>query len=372
MWRFPGAMLTISEEYRFSGHMHKDFLSMSLRKGVSFYAFREPGSVEVIYGASQYPRRGLHVGGFVVAPFDVESHGMSTILPDMDYDGIKSLKDLAFPFDDAAFPFPESSTPRTSHSEAVGKISAHHREHGGKTVLSRVIVAEDCLIDIDALFRSLCGLYPDAAVFCFCTPESGLWMGASPEMLLSSSDGSLHTVALAGTRLAGTEEAWDVKNIEEQELVVDFIMSVMEGLAPEKGSTFTRVAGPVEHLCTEINADAAMVSDVSSLLRRLSPTPALCGSDRGESMRLISECEGYARGHYGGFVGLYGEENSFGFYVNLRSLRIEGRRAAVFIGGGITALSEPNDEWEETCRKSQSVLRAIADSQPEILSKFDN
>lgn len=176
-------MLTISEEYRFSGHMHKDFLSMSLRKGVSFYAFREPGSVEVIYGASQYPRRGLHVGGFVVAPFDVESHGMSTILPDMDYDGIKSLKDLAFPFDDAAFPFPESSTPRTSHSEAVGKISAHHREHGGKTVLSRVIVAEDCLIDIDALFRSLCGLYPDAAVFCFCTPESGLWMGASPEML---------------------------------------------------------------------------------------------------------------------------------------------------------------------------------------------
>ena len=75
-------------------------------------------------------------------------------------------------------------------------------------------------------------------------------MGASPEMLLSSSDGSLHTVALAGTRLAGTEEAWDVKNIEEQELVVDFIMSAMEGLAPEKGSTFTRVAGPVEHLCT--------------------------------------------------------------------------------------------------------------------------
>lgn len=351
--------------------MHDGFLSLSLRKGVSFYAFRRPDGKDTVFGAARSWDRGMREGGFVIAPFDLESGEIRTVIPSLSYEEIASLPDCASAQESPECPFPESSTTRCDHASAVRAVSGYHRKHGGKTVISRVIVSEDCIIDVDSLFDALCRLYADAAVFCFFTPESGLWIGASPELLLSQSGGRLNTMALAGTRVCGTNGAWDDKNLEEQSLVTDFIMDAMDGLNPEKGNLFTRQAGPVEHLCTRIVAEAVNESDVEKLLRRLSPTPALCGSVRKESLRLIASCERHSRGYYGGFFGI-SREDGFELYVNLRSMRLEGRKAAVFVGGGITGMSVPEDEWTETCRKSQAVLRAISEIQPWILSKFDN
>ena len=341
-------------------NIQSGFIRESLQSGFSFFAYRLPHS-GISFGRSSKPFKGLIPGGFVIAPFDLESGNILTIVPETNpADGECS----------AIIPKWHETT-RGQHNNAVNKISLYHRKHGGKTVLSRMICAEDVKIDCDSLFAALCKLYPEATVFCFRTPETGLWIGASPERLLSSHDGTLTTMALAGTRRSGTKGEWDIKNIEEHALVADFIVECLSECKPCATHPYTRNAGPVEHLCCDITAKLPESADIEKILRRLSPTPALCGSDRSASMRLIQETESHERGCYGGFFGPYHSENEFDFFVNLRSMNICGQDASLIVGGGITALSSPDTEWEETNIKSRSVLNALRVCQSEILSKFD-
>lgn len=324
-----------------------------LEHGSSFYIYRIAGTESIEYGVG-HSVPGLHEGGFVVAPFDLENGIVETILS-----GSSTITSGPCVEKQKRSPFPSVSTPREFHSEGVDSISSYHRRHGGKTVLSRVILFDFSEFSLENVFYDLSVACPEATVFCFFTPYSGCWIGATPEKLLSCHDGIFSTMALAGTRPAGTEEEWDKKNQEEQQLVTDFIMEALAPFSPSAGKRVTRLAGPVEHLCTPVTAQADPTIDLMPLLRVLSPTPALCGSDRHLSMQLIRKWEMHSRGHYGGFFGPLRNSADFDFFVNLRSIRVESGRAALFVGGGITQMSDPTDEWLETERKAYSILRVM-------------
>lgn len=176
-------------------------------------------------------------------------------------------------------------------------------------------------------------------------------------------------MALAGTRPRTNDAsaqhpfnfnapAWDTKNIDEQQLVVDFITDCLgrHHLSPDVSWRFTRTAGPVEHCCTSITAKTPHAIDLGSLLRDLSPTPAVCGSDREEAVSIINRFESFDRQCYGGFFGPVKAADDFDLYVNLRSCRVYDDGAALFAGGGITLLSDPDDEWNETERKLSTLV----------------
>jgi len=160
---------------------------------------------------------------------------------------------------------------------------------------------------------------------------TGTWIGASPETLLIKKGDSLISMALAGTRPAGTNGEWDKKNIEEQRIVSCFISDklIENGFMPHPGNTHTYTAGPVEHIRTVFTARDA-VSDKDACLHKalktafdLSPTPALAGYPRPESMKAIKAYEDFERGYYGGFCGPVTAGGDFSFFVNLRSARIQ-------------------------------------------------
>jgi isochorismate synthase len=46
--------------------------------------------------------------------------------------------------------------------------------------------------------------------------------------------------------------------------------------------------------------------------------------------------------------------------VNIRCLRSAGNRAVLYVGAGITAGSDPRQEWIETEQKAQTWLKPIA------------
>ena len=90
-------------------------------------------------------------------------------------------------------------------------------------------------------------------------------------------------------------------------------------------------------------------------------------------MEFLRDKEGYEREFYTGFLGemnLVGESParrgeqgkcSSSLYVNLRCMRLESPEtgtAIIFAGGGITASSDPEKEWEETMAKAQ-VMKSI-------------
>lgn len=329
----------------------------------NFYFYRLPGEGDKVTAASS--RRILEFDGvslqpgFVIYPFDRSSHPALLIPAD-------SHEEIEIEFPDLAF-FPENSTPRAEHADEVETIARLCREGSlTKAVAAKVIVGRG-EIDIKRSFLNLCRLYPDAFLFCFGTEQTGVWLGASPETLLSCHEGNLSTMALAGTRPAGERGEWDRKNIEEHQVVVDFIRDEFEkaGLSPKIFPTGVRRAGPVEHLCTRFEAlsrraDASQSqSGGISLAENLSPTPALCGLPRNAAMDIIKGLERFDRSSYAGFCGPVQSGDRFDFYVNLRSMLVDSDRFAIFVGGGINAMSVADSEWEETERKADTLRKGI-------------
>ena len=339
---------------------------------MNLYAYRLPGTTEIKSGSSERLHRGFCCGGFAVVPFDGSIDGIFTIPADTE--GVGALAALQSPdshevcatdSDDSRtlYPFPAESTSPDEHGQMVRTIVESIKSGQlTKCVASRVIT-DGSAIDVQATFHALCRAYPDAFVFTFHTPETGTWIGASPETLLIKEGRSLRTMSLAGKRHSGTGGEWDEKNIGEQRIVTDYICDTLRqcGLDPEEQPTTTRRAGPVEHIVTEISATLPENGNAAALeaALRLSPTPALAGFPKQSAIGMIERIEKHQRGYYGGFCGPIADNGDFRFYVNLRSARIKNARYCLFAGGGIVADSEPSDEWEETRRKSATLLEHL-------------
>lgn len=218
-------------------------------------------------------------------------------------------------------------------------------------------------ISPQSLFDTLCATFPSAFVFFVSTKEFGTWIGASPELLLERRGQTLFTMALAGTRTAGSCGNWDSKNSKEQQIVADYIAKafVDHGCICSVGLRRTLKAGPVEHLMTPITGGLTDRCDPGALLRTLSPTPALSGFPKEEALRIIKNHEG-SRQLYGGYCGPLRADGDFRLNVVLRCAYLSATpepTATLFAGGGITSLSEVSDEWTETENKFSTLLKFI-------------
>ena len=120
-------------------------------------------------------------------------------------------------------------------------------------------------------------------------PETGSWLGASPELLVSVEDKTtFRTTALAGT-LPYTEGtnlktvAWTQKDIEEQALVERYIISCFKKIRLreyEEHGPKTVVAGNLMHLKSDFTVDMKATNFLqlgSVMLHLLHPTSAVCG-----------------------------------------------------------------------------------------------
>ena len=313
-------------------------------------------------GSSDCICEGLQIPGFVISPFDTGEHRVLTIPTDNTSGGGSHIEKVEWHNS-----LPEAATTRNQHLRNVAFASLCHRENDtrGKTVISRVSIHQTGL-KAEELFRNLDRLYPDACIFRFYTQETGAWVGASPELLLEAHNGTLHTMSLAGTRPARTTEewGWDDKNIVEQQIVTDTICETFRqhGLTPVTSEPQTLRAGSVEHRCTHITADLPPHWDKGSLQRLLadlSPTPALGGYPKDMSISLIKRLEKHDRSCYGGYFGYIESATEFRFNVCLRCAQLADGKAYIYTGGGITSLSDPEAEWEETCSKAQTMLAAL-------------
>lgn len=328
---------------------------------MNWFAYRLPGETETVYGSSERLLKGFgSEPGFVVAPFDGNPDHVYTIPDD------HALPQHWIPRQPEAGKcsrLPQRGTSHEEHLEAVkaaiSRIKAGELE---KCVIARVIVS-DLMVDVNETFIKLCDTLPDAFVFAFESEPTGLWLGASPETLVAKQGREFGSIALAGTRKSGIRGKWDEKNIHEQEVVCRFIRNSLQeaGLVVETGETYTRKAGPVEHIATELSATCRDNVDVSlrDVAALLSPTPALSGFPRSEAVRFIKETEGFNRTYYGGYCGPVDACGDGRLFVNLRSMRIESCSYCLYAGGGIMAGSDPEAEWEETNRKADTLQNSM-------------
>jgi len=190
-----------------------------------------------------------------------------------------------------------------------------------------------------------------------------MWLGATPETLIQFEKNNFETMALAGTMpFENTVEVtWGEKEKEEQQYVVDSIVSELEKVTSTLsiGATKTQKAGSLLHLKTPISGTLNSIDSIQILIKVLHPTPAVCGLPKKASKNYILENENYDRKYYTGFLGNIDPKRNSHLFVNLRCMELEGSKAHIYVGGGITELSDPQKEWVETTNKSQIMKRIL-------------
>lgn len=237
-----------------------------------------------------------------------------------------------------------------------------------KVVLSRykdVDLAED--FTVSAFFREVCATYPNAFCSLIQVHAGEIWIGATPELLISDDSKRFKTAALAGTRRLAenqplSELAWTQKEIEEQALVSRYIINCFKKIRlrefDEHGPK-TVQAGNLAHLRTEfqVNYEEVQFEGLADqMLELLHPTSAVCGMPLQEAKEFIENHEGYDRGYYSGFLGPVKFSGSTDLFVNLRCLSIKEGQARFYAGAGITEDSDPAKEKDETELKMATLM----------------
>ena len=222
-----------------------------------------------------------------------------------------------------------------------------------KIVISRIKEIEINDLNLLETFKNLHKAYPKAFLYVWYTPKNGLWIGASPELLLKESNLKMETVSLAGT--LPKEQNWTAKEIHEQQVVTDYIVSKLNftnNLVVDGPHTID--AGFFNHLKTYISAEVSNYDKVEEILNALHPTPAVCGIPKEMAKDYIQKNEGYDRKFYAGYFG-YRKSNESLYFVNLRCAQIYNNKVKLYVGGGIMPNSIAEKEWEETELKSKTI-----------------
>jgi len=218
------------------------------------------------------------------------------------------------------------------------------------------------------IYQKLLNTYPNAFRYCFYSPTSGMWMGATPEQLLKAENNTIYTVALAGTQVFDTEKAavWEAKEQQEQRFVTDYIIRKLNEFVTDirAGEPYTFRAGNIVHIKTDIAAGLKANVTLGAVINKLHPTPAVCGLPKKEAKQFLLENEGYNREYYSGYLGELNHDFVTGqpktdLFVNLRSMRVEEASAQLFIGCGITEGSNPEKEFFETVNKSITMRKVL-------------
>lgn len=220
------------------------------------------------------------------------------------------------------------------------------------------------------LFLCACQLYPRMFISLVSTARSGIWLTATPEILLEGDSREWRTIALAGTMrlegdsLSGEGEAatWSTKNIQEQRIVVTYITECLEQFTSdfhEEGPHTVRAANLV-HLRSDFTFTLPDSLHIGELLHVLHPTPAVCGLPKRETFDFIIRNEHTPRRYYSGFMGMLDPDGETHLYVSLRCMSIEGDRCSLYAGGGLLKESTVEQEWQETEAKLETMRRCIA------------
>lgn len=231
-----------------------------------------------------------------------------------------------------------------------------------KLVLSRrKIFKEFTDINLDESFENLCNAYPNAFRYIFIQGGSA-WIGAFSEVLgkFNKTTHEFETMSLAGT--IPVSENWTDKEIEEQKPVSSYIRNVLEKFNTnseiQESETQDHISGNIKHLRTDFKLKINP-EKLDSIIEELHPTPAVCGIPKDFCKEKIQEFEKFSRELYAGFIRI--ETDDFiQYFVNLRCAKLYSNSVHLFVGGGITAQSNPEKEWIETELKSEAVLKNLS------------
>ena len=227
-----------------------------------------------------------------------------------------------------------------------------------------------------SLYRSLRGVNPSPYMFYFDFGDHHV-VGASPEILVRLSGGTVTLRPIAGTRPRGAtpeedaaraqELLADPKERAEHVMLIDLGRNDVGRVAQAGSVQRHRAHGDRAllarhaHRLQRRGRSAPTASTRSTCSRRPFPAGTVTGAPKVRAMQIIDELEPVKRGVYSGAVGYLGFNGDMD--VAHRASAPRWSRTAGCTcrpAAGIVADSDPRSEWEETQHKARAILKAAA------------
>lgn len=246
-----------------------------------------------------------------------------------------------------------------------------------KVVLARSLRVASIQPVVPTALAARLGRDPSVATYVVPLPDPGdapAWLvGATPELLVSRRGPLVYSHPLAGSarRCADPDEdaraaealLASTKDHDEHRHVVEAIVAALAPVCEHVEATAQpslHATASMWHLGTRIQARLKDPSTtVASLVARLHPTPAVCGTPQRLALDTIRSLEPVPRGFYAGAVGWTDAQGDGDWYVAIRCARVQGRQVRLYAGAGVVAGSDPADELAETAAKFTALLTAL-------------
>ncbi len=220
---------------------------------------------------------------------------------------------------------------------------------------STTVSTEHSLAEIFQASRALFKLYLADEFVCF-----------SPERFVQISEDRIHTYPMKGTIDADLPDAEqtllaDLKETTEHNTIVDLLRNdlsmVAEDVIVENYRYITHIQSPDKnilqassHISGQLDTHWRM--HIGDILDKLLPAGSISGAPKKRTLEIIQELESHQRGYYTGVAVFYdGEKLDSAVMIRFLEPTDTPGQYTYKSGGGITALSDPESEYQEMLQK---------------------
>ncbi len=203
----------------------------------------------------------------------------------------------------------------------------------------------------------------------FVAGDWGAVASLSPELFLRRVGEEVSSSPIKGTLPLDADPAElraSAKDVAENIMIVDLVRHDLGRVARTGSVTVpellaVRPAPGVWHLVSTVAAQVPEDLPAAELLAATFPPASVTGTPKDRARQLLSLWEPHRRGVYCGTVGLASPVAGWELNVAIRTVEFDPEgRAVLGVGGGITADSDPDAEWQECLHKAAPIVAVLS------------
>lgn len=198
----------------------------------------------------------------------------------------------------------------------------------------------------------------------------------SPELFLRRRGRKIISSPIKGTvRRGKTQEEDDAlahqlfhdpKERAENVMICDLVRNDLSKIAASGTVNVPELFGihrfqTVHQMISSVQCELAEGAEMIDIIKATFPMGSMTGAPKIRTMQIIDELEGTRRGIYSGSVGYIQPNGDFDLNVVIRSIAANRRteRISMQVGGAITAMSDPQSEYEECLLKAEAMMETL-------------
>lgn len=259
-----------------------------------------------------------------------------------------------------------------------GAADRDHHRAGVLACLAAIAAGEIyqacvCTQFAGAVTGSPAGFFADAAARtvpargAFLAGAWGAVASLSPELFLSRRGRHVTSSPIKGTLPLHADPSDlrnSLKDVAENIMIVDLVRNDLGRVATTGTVTVPELlavhpAPGVWHLVSTVSASVPTEVPAAALLDAAFPPASVTGTPKTRARQLLASWEQHRRGIFCGAIGLASPIAGCELNVAIRTVEFDGRGGAVLgVGGGITADSDPDAEWDECLHKAAPIVGA--------------